>query len=42
MNTIYLNDTNQVSIICQNCGLEHSIDTTKFNATEKKLEGKCR
>ena len=42
MYTIYTDDTNRVSIICQNCGLEHSIDTTKFNATEKKLEGKCR
>jgi hypothetical protein len=44
MYTIYLddNDTDQVTINCRNCGLEHIIDITKFKDTEKKLEGKCK
>ena len=41
MYTIYLDETNRVSIICQNCGLEQTVDTTNFKDTEKKLEGKC-
>jgi hypothetical protein len=41
MYTIYLDDTNRVSIICPSCGLEQNIDTAKFKNTEKKLEGKC-
>ena len=42
MYTIYLDNTNRVSIICPKCGLEQNIDTTKFKDTENKLEGKCK
>ena len=42
MHTIYLEDTNQVSIICPKCKSEKSIDTTNFKDSQNKLEGKCR
>ena len=42
MYTIYLDDTNRVSIICPNCGLEQRVDTTNLKDTQNKLEGKCR
>ena len=41
METIYTDDTNQVSIICPKCKSETKIDTTNFKDTQNKLEGKC-
>ncbi len=41
MYTIFLNDSNQVSIICPKCKSEEIIDTTNFKAAQKVLEGEC-
>ena len=42
MYTIYLNDNNQVSIICPKCKSEENIDTTNIKDTQKVLKGECR
>jgi hypothetical protein len=42
MYTIYLNDSNQVSIICPKCKSEENIDTTNLKDTQKVLRGECR
>ncbi|MGB2928611.1 MAG: PilZ domain-containing protein [Desulfobacterales bacterium] len=42
MKKIYVDDTNQATIICPKCGLEKNIDVTDFKNTQKKLKAKCR
>ena len=42
METIYTDDTNQVSIICPKCGFELNISITSFKDTQKNLEGICK
>ncbi len=38
---VYVNDTNQATIICPKCGFEKNIDVTNFKNTQKKLKAKC-
>ena len=40
--TIYVDDTNRVTIICPQCGIEKNFDVTNFKDTHKKLKAKCR
>ncbi|HAY39108.1 MAG TPA: hypothetical protein DCY53_07015 [Desulfobacteraceae bacterium] len=42
MKKIYVDDTNQVTIICPKCELEKNIDVTNFKDTHKRLKAKCR
>ena len=42
MKKIYVDDTNQVTIICPKCGLKKNIDVTNFKDTHKRLKAKCR
>jgi len=39
---VYVDDTNQATIICPKCGFEKNIDVTNFKNTQKKLNAKCR
>ena len=39
---VYVDDTNQATIICPKCGFEKNIDVTNFKNTQKKLIAKCR
>jgi hypothetical protein len=42
MKKVYVDDTNQVTIICPKCGFEKNIDTTNFKGTPKKMKTECR
>jgi hypothetical protein len=42
MKKIYVDDTNQVTIICPKCGIEKNIDVANFKDTHKRLKAKCR
>ncbi|MEJ2658540.1 MAG: PilZ domain-containing protein [Desulfobacterales bacterium] len=42
MKTIYVDDTNRVTIICPQCGIEKNMDVANFKDTHKKLKAKCR
>ncbi len=42
MKTVYVDDTNQATIICPKCGFSKSIDTTNFKNTQKGVKAKCR
>jgi hypothetical protein len=42
MEKVYVDHTNQVTIICPKCGLEKNIDVTNFKDTHKRLKAKCR
>jgi hypothetical protein len=42
MKTVYVDDTNQATIICPKCGFKKNIDVTNFENTQKKLKAKCR
>jgi len=42
MKKVYVDDTNQATIICPKCGFEKNIDVTNFKNTQKKLKAKCR
>ncbi len=42
MKTVYVNDTNQATIICPSCGFTKKIDTTKFRNTQKRVKAKCK
>jgi len=42
MKKIYVDDTNQVTIICPKCGFEKNIDVTNFKDTHKRIKAKCR
>jgi hypothetical protein len=42
MKTVYVNGTNQATIICPSCGFTKKIDTTKFRNTQKRVKAKCK
>lgn len=42
METVYVDDTNQATIICPSCGFTKKIDTTKFRNTQKRVKAKCK
>jgi hypothetical protein len=42
MKKVYVDDTNRVTIICPECGIEKNIDVTNFKDTHKRLKAKCR
>jgi hypothetical protein len=42
MKKVYVDDTNQATIICPKCGLKKNVDVTNFKHTHKKLKAKCR
>ena len=42
MKKYYADHTNQVTIICPECGLERNMDVTKFKETHKRLKARCR
>jgi hypothetical protein len=42
MTKFYVNDTNQTTIICPNCGFAKTIDTTNFKKTKKRLKANCK
>ena len=42
MKKIYVDDTNQATIICPKCLFEKNIDVTNFKDTSRKLKAKCR
>ena len=41
MKKVYVDDTNQATIICPKCGFEKNTDVTNFKNTQKKLIAKC-
>ena len=42
MKTVYVDDTNQATIICPACGFTKKIDATKFRNTQKSVKAKCK
>ena len=42
MKKVYVDDSNQATIICPKCELKKNIDVTDFKDTHKKLKAKCR
>jgi len=42
MQKVYVDDTNQATIICPKCGLKKNADVTNFKDTHKSLKAKCR
>lgn len=42
MKTVYVDDTNQATIICSKCGFTKNIDATNFKNTQKRRKVKCR
>ena len=42
MKKVFVDDTNQATIICPKCGLKKDVDVTNFKNTQKKLKAKCR
>ena len=42
METVYVDDTNQATIICLSCWFTKKIDTTKFRNTQKRVKAKCK
>jgi PilZ domain len=42
MKKVYVDDTNQATIICPRCGFEKNIDVTDFKDTPKSLKAKCK
>lgn len=42
MKKVYVDDTNQATIICPKCGFEKTVDVTKFKDSKKKLKAKCK
>jgi hypothetical protein len=42
MKTVYVDDTNQATIICPKCGFTKNIDATNFKNTHKKRKVKCK
>ncbi|MBW1728141.1 MAG: PilZ domain-containing protein [Deltaproteobacteria bacterium] len=42
MKKVFVDDTNQATIICPKCGYEKIFDVTNFKKTQKKLKAKCR
>lgn len=41
MKTVYVDDTNQASIICPECGFSKNVDITNFKSTQKRAKAKC-
>ena len=41
MKTVYVDDTNQASIICPECGFSKNINITNFKSTQKRAKAKC-
>jgi len=39
--TVYVDDTNKITVICPKCEIEKNIDVTNFKDTHKKLKAKC-
>ena len=39
---VYVDQTNQVKVICPKCGLEKNINVFKFKDTHKKLKANCK
>ena len=39
--TVYVDDTNRVTIICPTCRTEKNIDVSYFKDTHKRMKGKC-
>ena len=39
--TVYVDDTNRITIICPKCGTEKNIDVAYFKDTHKKMKAKC-
>jgi PilZ domain len=42
MKKVYIDETNQATIVCPKCRLEKNIDVANFKNTHKKLKAKCR
>ena len=42
MKKIYVNDNNQVMIICPMCGFEKIVDATNYRNTKNKVNDKCK
>ena len=42
MKKVYVDDTNQATIICPKCGFEKNLDVTDFKDTPKSLKAKCK
>ncbi|MBE9531117.1 MAG: PilZ domain-containing protein [Proteobacteria bacterium] len=42
MQTVYVDDTNQATIICPGCGFTKKIDVTKFRNTQTSVKVKCK
>jgi hypothetical protein len=42
MRKVYVNDTNQATIICPKCGFEKNIDVSDYKDTQKNLKAKCK
>jgi len=42
MKKVYVDDTNQATIICPKCGFEKNVDVSDFKDTKKKLKAKCK
>ena len=42
MKKVYVDHTDQATIVCPKCELEKNIDVTNFKDTHKRLKAKCR
>lgn len=42
MNTVWVGDNNQATIICPKCRFETNIDITKYKNTQRRLKAKCK
>jgi hypothetical protein len=42
MTKFFVNDADQVMIVCPKCGFTKTIDTTNYKKTQKRLKAKCK
>ena len=42
MKKVYVNDTDQATIICPKCGFEKNVDVANLKNSQKKLKTKCK
>ena len=42
MNTVFVGNSNQATLICPTCGFTKNIDATNFKDTKKCLKAKCK
>jgi hypothetical protein len=42
MNTVFVGNSNQATLICPKCGFTKKIDATNFKDTKKSLKAKCK